>query len=148
MKTGTSEPFDPKGPNKGKIGETWAFGYTPDMTIGVWAGNSDNSPVVNIFSTTISWVVMKNTLLQAYNGRPETPFVKPPGVTTKSVCVSSPQSQPSVQPGDSPLGPPQSQFDPRNPLASYYALYGLGPDGQPLPPAQTCTSDLVVTRQP
>ncbi len=44
VKTGTSEPFDPNGPNGGKIGETWAFGYTPDFVVGVWAGNSDNAP--------------------------------------------------------------------------------------------------------
>ena len=48
VKTGTSEPFDPDGPDAGKIGETWAFGYTPDYVVGVWAGNSDNAPIVNI----------------------------------------------------------------------------------------------------
>ena len=42
VKTGTSEPFDPNGPEAGKIGETWAFGYTPDYVVGVWAGNSNN----------------------------------------------------------------------------------------------------------
>ncbi len=48
VKTRTSEPFDPDGPDAGKIGETWAFGYTPDYVVGVWAGNSDNAPIVNI----------------------------------------------------------------------------------------------------
>ena len=66
VKTGTSEPFDPKGPNKGKIGETWAFGFTPDYAVGVWAGNSDNEPIVNIFSTSISFRAMRDIMLAAY----------------------------------------------------------------------------------
>ena len=37
------------------IGDTWAFGYTPDLVAGVWTGNADNSPMVNITSTRISW---------------------------------------------------------------------------------------------
>ena len=51
QKTGTSEPFV----NSRAIGDTWAFGYTPDLVAGVWAGNADNSPMVNIDSTRISW---------------------------------------------------------------------------------------------
>ena len=64
MKTGTSEPFDPKGPNAGKIGETWAFGYTPDLVVGIWAGNSDNAPIMNIFSTSISFRAMRDLVLE------------------------------------------------------------------------------------
>jgi membrane peptidoglycan carboxypeptidase len=67
VKTGTSEPFDPNGPNKGKIGETWAFGFTGDYAVGVWAGNSNNDPIVNIYSTSISFRAMRDILLAAYS---------------------------------------------------------------------------------
>jgi membrane carboxypeptidase/penicillin-binding protein PbpC len=77
VKTGTTEPFDAGGPNAGKIGETWAFGYTPDYVVGVWAGNSDNTPVVNIYSTSISYRVMRDTLQAAYAGRASAPFARP-----------------------------------------------------------------------
>jgi membrane peptidoglycan carboxypeptidase len=77
VKTGTSEPFDPQGPNRGKIGETWAFGYTPDLVVGVWAGNSDNSPIDHIFSTSISYRVMRDLLVEAYKGREVTQFQAP-----------------------------------------------------------------------
>ncbi len=77
VKTGTSEPYDPKGPNAGKIGDTWAFGYTADYVVGVWAGNSDNTPIVNIFSTSISFRAMRDAMLAAYSGRPQTPFPRP-----------------------------------------------------------------------
>ena len=48
VKTGTSEPFDPEGPNAGKIGETWTFGYTPDYVVGIYGGNADNAPIINL----------------------------------------------------------------------------------------------------
>ena len=73
VKTGTSEPFDPNGPNRGKIGETWAFGFTPDLVVAVWAGNSNNSPIDNIFSTSISYRAMRDIMLESYKGRTATP---------------------------------------------------------------------------
>ncbi len=89
VKTGTSEPFDPRGPNAFKIGDTWGFGYTPDYAVGVWAGNSDNAPIVNIFSTSISFRAMRDIMIAAYNGRPQTPFQRPEGVVEETVCVPS-----------------------------------------------------------
>jgi membrane peptidoglycan carboxypeptidase len=86
VKTGTSEPYDPNGPNKGKIGETWAFGFTPDYVVGVWAGNSDNAPIVNIFSTSISFRAMRDIMLAAYDGRPGSNFERPAGLQTRQVC--------------------------------------------------------------
>jgi hypothetical protein len=89
VKTGTSEPFDPRGRNAGKIGETWAFGFSPDYVVGIWAGNSDQSPVVNIFSTSISFRAMRDTIVAAYAGRPGTAFSRPAGVVEETVCVPS-----------------------------------------------------------
>jgi membrane peptidoglycan carboxypeptidase len=89
VKTGTSEPFESRGPNAGKIGETWAFGYSPDYVVGIWAGNSNNAPVVNIFSTSISFRSMRDVMLAAYAGRPGTPFNRPEGVVQDTVCVPS-----------------------------------------------------------
>jgi membrane peptidoglycan carboxypeptidase len=106
VKTGTSEPYDPRGPNRGKIGETWAFGYTPDYVVGVWAGNSDNAPIVNILSTSISYRAMRDILLAAYNGRPGTPFIRPAGIVSRQVCSPPPPQRPP-QPGENPPPPPQ-----------------------------------------
>jgi membrane peptidoglycan carboxypeptidase len=86
VKTGTSEPYDPEGPDAGKIGETLAFGYTPDYVVGVWAGNADNEPVQNIYSTTIAYQIMHDAMLQTYDGRPATAFTEPPGVTSVRIC--------------------------------------------------------------
>jgi membrane peptidoglycan carboxypeptidase len=86
VKTGTSEPFDPNGPNAGKIGETWAFGYTPDVVVSVWAGNSDNAPITNIQSTTIAFTAMRDVMLSYFKGGSATPFQPPSDVARARVC--------------------------------------------------------------
>jgi membrane peptidoglycan carboxypeptidase len=86
VKTGTSSPFDPSGPNAGKIGETWAFGYTRDFAVGVWAGNADNSPVVNIYSTSISYRAMRDTMVAAYDGGRQSAWQQPANLERRSAC--------------------------------------------------------------
>jgi len=89
VKTGTSEPYDPNGPDRGKIGETWAFGYTPEVVVSVWAGNADNAPLTNILSTTIAFRAMRDIMLAYFDGRPSTPFRPPPDVVRAPVCFPS-----------------------------------------------------------
>jgi len=98
VKTGTSSPYDPSGPNAGKIGDTWAFGYTRDYVVGVWAGNSDNSPITNIFSTSISFRAMRDTMLAAYAGRRQTPWQQPANLERRSTCstAAAPPSLPTA----------------------------------------------------
>lgn len=42
VKTGTTNDFR----------DNWTMGYTPDLVVGVWAGNTDNSPMVNVSGLT------------------------------------------------------------------------------------------------
>lgn len=84
-KTGTSEPYEG---NK-LIGDTWTFGYTPDVAVGVWVGNSDNSPMVNIFSTTIAGATWHDVMVEALAGRQPRDFVRPDGLVEATVCVPS-----------------------------------------------------------
>ncbi|MGE0060109.1 MAG: transglycosylase domain-containing protein [Dehalococcoidia bacterium] len=107
VKTGTSEPYDQEGPDAAKIGETWAFGYTPNFVVGVWAGNSDNSPIVNIFSTSISFRVMRDTLQLAHNNQPSPNFPVPGNIefrrsgNTNDVAIKG-----SVPPTPAPTSTP------------------------------------------
>jgi membrane peptidoglycan carboxypeptidase len=41
-KTGTTDQFT----------DNWSIGYTPDVVVGVWTGNADNSPMVNSIGIT------------------------------------------------------------------------------------------------
>ncbi len=85
IKTGTSEPYE----NSHAIGDTWALGYTPDLAAGVWAGNADNTPMVNILSTSISWRALRDFMQAALEGVPDKGFLRPDGVVTATVCVPS-----------------------------------------------------------
>jgi membrane peptidoglycan carboxypeptidase len=89
VKTGTSEPYDPKGPNAFKIGETWSFGYSPDLVVGIWAGNADNTPVSNILSTHIAFRAMRDAFTMAHQGIAVTQMVRPPEVVEAEICVPS-----------------------------------------------------------
>jgi membrane peptidoglycan carboxypeptidase len=91
VKTGTSEPFTADSANAGKIGETWAFAYTPDLVVGIWAGNSDNAPVVNILSTSISFRSVRDVMQMAYQFPyiQSTTFARPADVVDATICLPS-----------------------------------------------------------
>lgn len=86
VKTGTSEPYED---TKRLIGDTWTIGYSPDIAVGVWVGNSDNTPMVNISSTTIAGQTWRNVLIRAHENIPPRDWAKPPGIVEASVCVPS-----------------------------------------------------------
>lgn len=85
VKTGTSEPFE----NSRAIGETWTYGYTPDLVAGVWAGNADNSPVYNITSTSISYRAVRDFMIEALADTPVSEFQRPPGLVEIDTCIPS-----------------------------------------------------------
>ena len=45
--------------------DSWTIGYTPNLVAGVWAGNSDNSPMYNITSTSISYRALRDFMIEA-----------------------------------------------------------------------------------
>jgi membrane peptidoglycan carboxypeptidase len=86
VKTGTSEPYEN---NKKLIGDTWTIGYTPDIAVGVWAGNSDNAPMQGILSTTIAGSTWHDVMVASLDGRPARDWAKPEGIVEAEVCVPS-----------------------------------------------------------
>jgi membrane peptidoglycan carboxypeptidase len=75
VKTGTSNDFR----------DNWTVGYTPDYTVGVWAGNNDNSAMINITGVDGAAPIWHDSLLMAEQGRPVTDFVTSGGVVKKTV---------------------------------------------------------------
>jgi len=71
LKTGTTNDYK----------DAWTLGYTPSLTIGVWAGNSDNTPMQkhagSILAAVPMWSEFMNAALQNY---PMEFFNKPDGV--------------------------------------------------------------------
>ncbi len=81
-KTGTTNDFR----------DNWTMGYTPDIAVGVWVGNSDYTPMQN--TTGLSgaapiWAEFMQAAVQQLTGGNPTPFVKPAGVIEETVCAIS-----------------------------------------------------------
>jgi membrane peptidoglycan carboxypeptidase len=75
-KTGTSQDFM----------DNWTIGYTPDVVVGVWAGNDDNSPMINVTGVDGAGPIWHDTMLLVEKGKPVEQFPgPPPGVVKKTV---------------------------------------------------------------
>ncbi len=75
VKTGTSQDFR----------DNWTIGYTTDYVVGVWAGNNDNSPMVNVTGVDGAGPIWHDTMLLAEQGRQVNNFSVPPGVVQRTV---------------------------------------------------------------
>ena len=76
VKTGTTTNFH----------DNWTIGYTPDLLVGVWVGNSDYQAMRNITGLTGAapiWHEIMRTVLQ---GKPDQPFIRPNGLIQVEVC--------------------------------------------------------------
>ena len=67
-KTGTSNDFR----------DNWTMGYTTDYTVGVWAGNNDNSPMFDVTGVDGAGPIWHDTMLMAEAGHPIRDFPGPP----------------------------------------------------------------------
>jgi 1A family penicillin-binding protein len=68
--------------------DAWTIGYTPQLVVGVWVGNNDNTTMLNGGSG-MAGPIWVNTMRQALDGVPNTPFSQPSGVIQKSICYSN-----------------------------------------------------------
>lgn len=79
VKTGTTQDYR----------DNWTVGYTPELAVGVWVGNADHSPMVNLSGVSGAGPIWHDFMREALAGKPETPFVQPPGLMRAEVCVPS-----------------------------------------------------------
>lgn len=75
VKTGTSQQF----------ADNWTIGYTTDYVLGVWAGNNDNSPMVNVIGVTGAGPIWHEGMLLAEHGRAPHDFAVPHGAVQRTV---------------------------------------------------------------
>src|SRR5260370_6216195 len=75
VKTGTSQNF----------ADNWTVGYTTDYVMGVWAGNNDNSPMVNVIGVTGAGPIWHQGMLLAEEGHHPANFAVPPGLVRRTV---------------------------------------------------------------
>src|SRR5579875_1017198 len=75
VKTGTSNNFD----------DNWTIGYTPDYVMGVWAGNNNNTPMINVIGVTGAGPIWHDSMLLAEQGKPVRDFTNPGGLVQATV---------------------------------------------------------------
>lgn len=76
VKTGTTEDYR----------DAWTIGYTPSLTIGVWIGNNDNSPMSRVAGSSGAAPIWKSLMQDILKGQPIEKFSVPSGITSRAVC--------------------------------------------------------------
>ena len=92
---GEGSPLHLSRPAAAKTGTTtdwrdnWTVGYTPDLVVGVWAGNADNEPMRHVSGVTGAAPIWHDVMEGLLKGTPERPFRQPPGLTRVQVCADN-----------------------------------------------------------
>lgn len=92
---GTHSPLSIGRPAAAKTGTTtdfrdnWTVGYTPQLVVGVWVGNPDNTPMVDVSGITGAGPIWNEFMREVLKGAPELPFERPSGIVQAEVCAIS-----------------------------------------------------------
>jgi penicillin-binding protein 1C len=78
-KTGTSNDWR----------DSWAMGYTQDVTIGVWVGNFDNTPMAEVAGANGAGLIWRDLMIAYHEGRGAAAFSPPAGVVEQSICADT-----------------------------------------------------------
>jgi len=79
VKTGTTTDFH----------DNWTVGYTPDLVVGVWAGNANHEAMRDITGLTGAAPIWAEAMRAMMAGIPEHDFTRPPGLAQVEVCSLS-----------------------------------------------------------
>ncbi len=78
-KTGTTTDFR----------DNWIAGYTPNLVVGVWVGNADNTPMTDVTGVSGAAPIWNAFMREVLRGQPELAFRQPPGIVRAEVCLPS-----------------------------------------------------------
>lgn len=79
VKTGTSKDFR----------DNWTIGYTPKYTVGVWVGNFDGRPMLNVSGVTGCGPLFRDIMITLENKNPTREFVEIEGLIKADICPES-----------------------------------------------------------
>lgn len=69
--------------------DNWTVGYTPQLVTGVWTGNADDEPMVQISGVSGAGPIWHDFMEIALRGKPLRPFPIPQGIIRVKVCALS-----------------------------------------------------------
>jgi membrane peptidoglycan carboxypeptidase len=75
-KTGTTTDFH----------DNWTAGYTPDLAVGVWVGNADNTPMVDVSGISGAAPIWHDFMETALRKVPPGNFQVPSGMVHETIC--------------------------------------------------------------
>jgi len=78
-KTGTTTDFR----------DNWTVGYTPNLVVGVWVGNADNTPMRDVSGISGAGPIWNQFMRAVLQGQPTLSFSVPEGVERVQVCAMS-----------------------------------------------------------
>jgi penicillin-binding protein 1C len=78
-KTGTTTDFR----------DNWTVGYTPTLVVGVWVGNADNLPMVDVTGVSGAAPIWNEFMRRVLTGQPEIEFDVPEGLHRIEICALS-----------------------------------------------------------
>jgi len=81
--------------------DLWAMGYTPQVVVGVWVGNTDNRPIYGLFGSSIAAPIWNEVMEAAHQGLPIVPFTRPAGIIEMAVCTATGAQMSADCPGGS-----------------------------------------------
>jgi penicillin-binding protein 1C len=79
VKTGTTSNFH----------DNWTVGYTPQLVVGVWVGNSSYQPMREVNGLTGAAPIWHQFMRTVLTGQPEYSFIQPPGFVRQEICALS-----------------------------------------------------------
>lgn len=143
VKTGTTNDFR----------DNWTVGYTTDYVMGVWAGNDDNTPMIDVTGVQGAAPIWHDAMLLAEQGKPMRNFVNLGGLNWQQVTYPDGiQTSDWFMPGTVPVfAAPTPSPVPGTPVAS--PTPGKGKPVIPPPPtkpvvAPYCPSSYNFVSQP
>jgi len=69
--------------------DNWVMGYTPNLVVGVWVGNADNTPMTDVTGVSGAGPIYNQFMRQVLLGQPELEFERPDGLIQVEVCALS-----------------------------------------------------------
>jgi penicillin-binding protein 1C len=69
--------------------DNWTMGYTPQVTVGVWVGNTDNESMENTTGLDGAAPIWNAVMRYYHQDEPPIWYEQPPGITSRTVCVPS-----------------------------------------------------------
>ena len=115
VKTGTSTGFR----------DTWTVGFTPNIAIGVWVGNADGAPMLDLAGVEGAGPIWRDAMMAASLSRSMTPFVRPASIVDATVCAPT-----GLLPGPDCASPTTEIFAAGTVPTGHETYYFKDPDGR------------------